>query len=87
MHVYPNPFNPAVTIDYYLPASGDVTVAVYDVSGRLVRTLERGVRPSGWHSTVWDAGNTRASLSASGVYFVRVKVAGYMETQKIVLLK
>ncbi|MFH1736211.1 MAG: T9SS type A sorting domain-containing protein [bacterium] len=79
---YPNPFNPTSTIRYALPEAGKVTLAVYDISGRLVATLADGVRTAGIHEATFDA----AHLS-SGVYVYRLSVADYSAAGKLVLMK
>jgi len=78
----PNPFNPVTAITYYLPEDGHVRLAVYDVSGRLVRVLEDADRSAGRHSVTWDAAGM-----ASGVYFYRLEAAGKVLVRKAVLLK
>jgi photosystem II stability/assembly factor-like uncharacterized protein len=82
LRAYPNPFNPATTIQFDLPAMGPVSLAVYDLSGRLVQTLFSGRGVPGSHSVVFD-GRTLAS----GMYFVNLQAAGFSRTTKIVLLK
>lgn len=83
----PNPFNPTTTISYTLPEAEHVHLAIYDVQGRLVRTLLDEVSPSGTSRTGWDGTDDSGSGVGSGVYFVRFESAGRSETQKIVLLK
>lgn len=81
-HPKPNPFNPVTRIDYVLPERVHVTLAVYDVKGKLVKTLLTRVMPAGEHSVEWDAkGNP------SGVYFVRLLAGDYRQDRKVVLLK
>jgi hypothetical protein len=84
----PNPFNPVTRIRYDVPASGGtVSLAIYDVSGRLVRSLiDRAVEP-GVRSVVWDGRNDGGASVASGVYYCRLTAPGYNETIKAVLLK
>ncbi len=72
---YPNPFNPSTTIAYNLPRTGDATLRIYDLRGRLVKTLLRGRQPAGPGSVVWDGTDERGAAVASGIY-VRELVAG-----------
>lgn len=86
--VHPNPFNPSATIRYELPAMEHVTLTVYDVSGRVVKTLVDGVMPSGANQVVWHGDDTRGARVASGVYVVKLGSAhAAPQTQKMVLLK
>ncbi len=67
---YPNPFNPVTTIQYDIPALGQVTLQVFDLLGRLVSTVDQGVLPAGSHEMTFDG----AGL-ASGLYLYRIQVA------------
>ncbi|HYR51425.1 MAG TPA: Ig-like domain-containing protein [Candidatus Dormibacteraeota bacterium] len=65
----PNPFNPQTTIHFALSAPGSVRLHVYDVSGRLVKTLADEVMGSGLHAVAWDGTARSGSRVSSGVYF------------------
>jgi hypothetical protein len=85
---YPNPFNPSTTIAYDVPASGaDVTIRIYDVAGRLVRTLVNGRVEPGRGTVVWEGRGDRGEWVSSGVYFVRMESRAFSQTRKIVMLK
>ena len=84
---YPNPFNPSTTIAFSVAAPGRVTLRVYDVSGRLVRTLLDGTMPAGRHEARWDGRTDRGAAAASGVYFCRLATPLSTKTQRIVLLR
>jgi hypothetical protein len=79
---YPNPFNPVTTIAYSLAKSAHVSIKVYDVSGREVRTLVDADMEPGRYSETLDA----AGL-AGGVYFARMVAGDYVEAKKLVLIK
>jgi hypothetical protein len=84
----PNPFNPVTTIGYDVPAGGGrVTIEVFDVNGRLVRTLVDGVVGEGVRSVVWDGRDAEGKEVGSGVYFCRMKAEGLEQTVKMTLLK
>jgi hypothetical protein len=83
----PNPFNPKTTIAYTLPEAGHVTLSVYDVAGRLVRTLDDAEREAGPHSVVWDGTDDGGLGVGSGVYFCRLESDEILETRSMVLLK
>ena len=84
---YPNPFNPSTMIRFSLAESGPVTLRIYDVSGRLVRTLVENTIPQGIHEVRWDGTNLRGDAAASGVYFCRLVTAGFTNSRRIVLLR
>jgi hypothetical protein len=84
---FPNPFNPRTTISYSIRETGPVHLAIYDVSGRLVRVLVAGTTPAGHHTTTWDGTNDRGQPAASGVYFLRLSSNGRHLAQKLVIVK
>ncbi|MDD3642561.1 MAG: M6 family metalloprotease domain-containing protein [Candidatus Krumholzibacteria bacterium] len=85
---YPNPFNPVTTIVYQVGAGGGaVSLRIFDVSGRLVRTLVGGMQPEGSRSIVWNGTNDRGAPAASGIYFYRMQAPGFSETRKMILLR
>ncbi len=84
---YPNPFNPVTTIEFDLPEPADMTLEVFDVTGRLVRTLVEGHETAGRKQALWDGRDEHGSRVASGVYYCRMAAAGYEKTIKMTLLK
>ena len=86
----PNPFNPHTRLSYTIPessASGLVELRIYDVKGRLVRTLENEVRNAGPINLTWDGRNNSGAGASSGVYFTQVRAGSERVTRKIVFLK
>ncbi|MGD8396808.1 MAG: C25 family cysteine peptidase, partial [Candidatus Eiseniibacteriota bacterium] len=87
----PNPFNPATRIAFEVPgepgSARPLTLAIYDVTGRRVRTLIDGAVGSGRHVAVWDGRTDRGPGAASGVYLVRLAMPGFTDSRKIVLLE
>jgi len=84
---YPNPFNPSTKIGFTLAKSGFVTLQVYDVLGREVRTLVSEELSSGYKSVIWDGRNDEGDEVASGVYFCQLKVGDFSQPKKMLLLK
>jgi len=86
---YPNPFNPVTSIGYHVGADGPVEVSlkIYNVAGQLVKTLVDQEKFSGEHREIWNGKNEENEDVASGVYFYKLKVADYVETKKMLLLK
>jgi hypothetical protein len=72
LSVAPNPFNPSIEVSLESRSSGPVTMKVYDVGGRLVRTLPLGVLGPGLHRARWDGRDGNGNIVSSGVYFVRL---------------
>ncbi len=79
---YPNPFNNSTRIEFELPASTEVELVLYEQSGRRVRTLFEGRLPAGTHMVELSAGDL-----PSGVYFYRLKAAGFSGTNKLLLIR
>ncbi len=84
---HPNPFNPSTTIAYGVAEAGRVRLAIYDVSGRLVRTLVNTRLPAGRYTETWDGRDATGHRVASGIYFYRLQAAQQARTRKAVLLK
>jgi hypothetical protein len=84
---YPNPFHPATEIAYAIPVAGEVTLRVYDVSGKLIRTLVDGHKGPGAHSVSWDGKDNAGRVVASGVYFYRMEAGRFVETKRMAFLK
>jgi len=84
----PNPFNPTTTIGYDVGAGGaEVSLVVYDVAGRRVRTLVDRHHAPGAFRARWDGYNDQGSRVATGVYFYRLIAGSFVDTKKMVLLK
>jgi len=85
--VYPNPFNPSTTIRYGLTQSGAVKLDIYNLRGQLIRSIDRGNQPIGYHSYVWNGTAENGQGLGSGVYLIRVSIDRETWTQKVLLLK
>ena len=83
----PNPFNPITTIAYHVPHESDVSIRVYDVTGRVVRTLVDGSTEPGRHAAIWDGRNEQGENCGSGVYFCVMETPEYRGSRKTILLK
>jgi YVTN family beta-propeller protein len=84
---HPNPFGPRTAVSYFLPEPRTVELAVYDVSGRKVATLESGHRGAGEHTVRWDGANSRGRPAATGIYFVRLTAGTETRSIKTALLR
>jgi hypothetical protein len=83
----PNPFNPTTTIHFSLAERAPVQLAIYDISGRLIRVLASGARDAGNHVVVWDGTNAEGRAVASGIYLYRMSAPGFDDTKKLVLMR
>ena len=79
---YPNPFNPTTEFSYIIGESGQVSVSVYDINGRMVAELANEYRNAGSYRLEWNAGNV-----SSGVYLIKMIVNNHTAIQKIMLIK
>jgi len=79
---YPNPFNPATTIEYSLDQAGSYELSVYNLTGQRVAVLAGGYAEPGYYKQTWNAGTF-----TSGIYFIRLEAAGRLATRKVVLIK
>ncbi|MCK4511944.1 T9SS type A sorting domain-containing protein, partial [bacterium] len=84
---YPNPFNPSTVISYELLQVSDVSMNIYDLSGRRVKTLVSGIQAAGAHRATWDGRNDMGEAAACGVYVCRLDVRGYVQVRKMVLTR
>ena len=89
---YPNPFNPETWIPFELSQDSAVTVTIYDIAGTLVRSISMGYLQAGSYisqsrAVYWDGKTDAGERVASGTYFYTLETAGYVSTQKMIILK
>ena len=89
---YPNPSNPETWIPYQLSQPTDVSIQIYDSSGKLVRTLDIGMKSAGKHITrsraaYWDGKNEKGERVASGIYFYTFRTQGFSATRRMIIKK
>jgi hypothetical protein len=83
----PNPFNPQTTIAFSLQNAGPVQLCIYDVAGRLVRTLVASHLDAGPHERLWNGRDDAGRRVASGVYVMRLQTNGFEQARRMLLLK
>jgi hypothetical protein len=83
----PNPFGKGTSIEYVVPEPALVSLQVFDVNGRLIRTLVNGAVERGSHRIQWDGRDSQGSVLSSGVYFYRLENGDKTITKKSVLLR
>ncbi|MCP4546893.1 MAG: T9SS type A sorting domain-containing protein [bacterium] len=85
---YPNPFNPSTEIIFAVNGNGmKISLEIFDVAGRKVRTLVDGFQTPGQHKIVWQGDDDAGKPVVSGVYFYRLEGDDFRETRKMMLLK
>ena len=84
---YPNPFNPTTTISYAIPTGSFVSLKIYDILGREVRTLVNTEQKPGVYNTVWNGDNNFGNKVASGIYIYRVVAGNKIQSKKMILMK
>ncbi len=85
---YPNPFNPMTTIRYSVPNTAEVALSIYDVQGRLVRTLVSEVQEGPANrEVVWNGTDDTGRTVASGTYYYQLRAGDFEQTKTMTLLK
>jgi hypothetical protein len=84
--VHPNPFTPPAGLSFEIPASGHAARRVFDIQGRLVRTLVDGTSIMGVHATEWDGRDAAGLPVPAGIYFYRLESGMATRTSKVVLI-
>ena len=89
---YPNPFNPETWIPYQLSEDSQVSLSIYDTTGKLVRALELGFQSTGFYNSreraaYWDGRNALGERVASGIYFYQLTTPTFQQTRRLVIVK
>jgi len=84
---FPNPFNPVTTLRYDLPEDSQVSIMIYDIMGRKVKTLVNKSQNAGFKATIWDATNDLGQPVSAGIYLYKIQAGEFVQTRKMVLLK
>lgn len=85
--IYPNPFNPRAVIGFDLAETGPLELAIYDLSGRLVRVIDSGTRSAGRYQAHWNGQDDAGQAVPSGIYFCRLKSELGSQTRKLTLAR
>ena len=84
---YPNPFNPTTKINFDLPEDALVSINVFDLMGRTIKTLLSEKISAGFNSTLWDATNDYGESVSAGMYIYTIQAGDFKQTKKMLLLK
>jgi len=84
---YPNPFNPQTLIAYQLGKESDVTISVFDMLGRQVKSLYNGHQAEGVYNVYWNGTDDSGRQAASGSYIIQMQTNDITQTQKVMFMK
>ena len=84
---YPNPFNPVTNLDYDLPEDAMVNITVFDMMGKVVRTLVNDQQSAGYKTLLWNAMSNSGQPVSSGLYIYTIQTGEFSKTRKMILLK
>jgi hypothetical protein len=84
---YPNPFNPTTQIKYDLPEDAMVSIIIYDLMGRSIKSLVNSQQSAGYRSIQWNATNNLGEPVSAGMYIYMIQAGEFRQTKKMVLLK
>lgn len=85
--ISPNPTSGSATVSYQLSNPTNIRIAVYDVTGRQIKTLVSDERPAGEHQLIWEGTDNSGRSVSSGVYFVKMQAGEYQSKKKVTLLR
>ena len=84
---YPNPFNPTTTISYTISQSGNVEITIFNVTGQLIKTIQKKHDSAGSYSTEWDGKNNQGISVATGLYIYQAKFGNSLLAKKMLIIK
>jgi hypothetical protein len=84
---FPNPFNPTTTIEYSLGSDVFVHLAVFALSGKIIKTLMNKNQSQGTHYSEWKGMNETGNRVPSGIYFIKIRTGNFSQSRKMILLK
>ncbi len=84
---YPNPFNPTTIIKYQIAKESNVSLAIYNTLGQMVKTLVNTIQPAGSYSITWNGTNQAGLKLSSGIYFYRLNAGNFVVVKKMMMLK
>lgn len=87
MNIHPNPAAASGVIAFVLPQAGEVSLSIFDPSGRVVRTLQAGSLPAGAHALAWDGRTAMGEPASPGIYFARLQAGPLARVEKLVLTR
>ena len=87
LSAYPNPFSPVTAISYKIPIGGQFTIAIFDITGKLIKTLTTNKQSAGKGIVQWNGRNDTGISLPSGVYFYQLSAKSTFTSNKMILMK
>ena len=87
LNIYPNPLVHSTTILFSIPQSGNVSIQIFDLSGRLITTLANKKMQAGNHQLTWNANDENGNAVSSGIYLLMLNTGSYSDTKKFFVIK
>jgi len=84
---YPNPFNPSTTLSYGIPEAATVSLVIYDLRGKTIKTLVSGSQTTGWYHYSWHGQNQNGEQVCTGLYFARLQANDFSQVIELVYLR
>ena len=84
---YPNPFNGRTNINFSIPFSAYVDLKIFDMNGKVIKTLYQGYQNNEKSKIIWDGKNDLNELVSSGAYFYSIESTGSIKTKKLIFIK
>ena len=84
---YPNPFNPTTQLRYDLSNSEYISINIYDLNGKYIKSLVNSIQGPGYRTIVWDATNELGQPVSAGMYIYTIQAGEFRQTRKMILLK
>ncbi len=84
---YPNPFNPTTVIRYDIPQDAFVNITVFNMYGKVIKTIINEKKSSGSKFIQWDATNNQGKIVSAGVYLYRINIDNFIQTKKMIFIK
>jgi hypothetical protein len=85
--ISPNPFSNSTTISFTLPQTQKASVIIYDMAGRVRKTLANTQLQQGTHQLIWNAKDEKGNAVVAGIYVLRMQAGNYAETKKLIVVK
>ena len=84
---YPNPFNPSTVLQYDVPELSQISLTLYDLSGREINQLVKETQQPGLKTVVWDGKDFMGNRMGAGIYIYQLKSGYYVESKKMIFVK